>query len=54
MMTSSNSIEFVSEFDFEYNDRNQHRKLPPHTEFQLCALLCYQDNVNFTFSLSSK
>ena len=53
MMMSSNSIEFVCRFEFEYNGRNQHCKLPLHTEFQLYALLCYQDNGNFMFLLSS-
>ena len=44
----------VGWFKFQYNNRNQHYKLPLHTKLKLQTLLCHQDISDFMFSLSSK
>ena len=46
--------QFVSCFQFQYNNRNQHYELPPSAKFHLYTLFYYQHIEIFMFSLSLK
>ena len=51
MMTSSNSIDFDNACKFQCHNRNQHRKLPLHANFQPPASVSEQNSGNFMFKM---